>query len=170
MNAELTQEKLLLMPFQEFDALDLFQAMSDEGDALAILIDRKRRRMSIYAGEMVTPPATVDEINDVRAEAKEKYGNISGTILGRPACREPSHILDWRTMPAGNSKRHAYYASREWALIKAKVRERSGGMCERCYLKPADQVHHQTYERLYAEQLTDLLHVCDGCHEYLSGK
>ena len=72
------------------------------------------------------------------------------------------------TLPAFNSSYGVYMASREWALKKRAVRERSGGICERCKKAPATQVHHLTYERLYRELLSDLLHVCRPCHEYES--
>ena len=64
-----------------------------------------------------------------------------------------------------------YLASREWALLKKKVRERSGGLCERGHVDPvkATAVHHLTYERIGQEWLEDLLHVCDACHTFLSG-
>lgn len=64
----------------------------------------------------------------------------------------------------------AYLASREWALLKVAVRERSGGICERCHNAPATQCHHRTYERLYHEEITDLEDLCAACHEYESGK
>jgi hypothetical protein len=64
---------------------------------------------------------------------------------------------------------HRHLASREWALLKIQVRERSGGLCERCGAKQ-QATHHLTYERLGHERLEDLLGVCNPCHEYLSGK
>lgn len=64
---------------------------------------------------------------------------------------------------------HRYLASREWAQLKIQVRERSGGLCERCGAKQ-QATHHLTYERLGHEYLDDLLGVCNPCHEYLSGK
>lgn len=63
-----------------------------------------------------------------------------------------------------------YLASREWALLKAAVRRRSGGTCERCHAAPHDETHHLTYERIGQERLEDLLGVCEPCHEFLSGK
>jgi hypothetical protein len=68
------------------------------------------------------------------------------------------------------SERHRYYASREWALLKERVRERSGGNCERCGDRPYEQTHHLTYERLGNELLEDLQGLCAQCHEYVSGK
>lgn len=79
-------------------------------------------------------------------------------------------VIDWRRMPDSKAKYKAYLASRDWALLKEQVRSRSGGICEHCCKAKADQVHHQTYERLYAELLTDLLDVCEPCHKYLSGR
>lgn len=65
---------------------------------------------------------------------------------------------------------HTYLASREWALLREAVRERCGGTCERCGKSAMDSTHHLTYERMGQEKLTDLLGVCDQCHEFLSGK
>jgi hypothetical protein len=62
-----------------------------------------------------------------------------------------------------------YLASREWALLREAVRERSGDKCERCG-GPQQAVHHLTYERIGHEELTDLQAVCNPCHEYLSAK
>jgi hypothetical protein len=79
-------------------------------------------------------------------------------------------ILDWKSLPNGQEKRLAYMASREWALKREAVRQRSRGRCEHCRVAAATQTHHQTYRRLYAERLEDLLHVCEPCHLFLSGK
>lgn len=64
---------------------------------------------------------------------------------------------------------HAYLASREWALLREAVRERSGGICERCGQNPQDAVHHLTYARVGHEDLEDLQAICNPCHQYLSG-
>ena len=66
---------------------------------------------------------------------------------------------------------HRYMASREWALKKEAVKERSGDVCERCHEAKVQSVHHLTYERLGNETTeTDLVGVCRLCHEFLSGK
>lgn len=62
-----------------------------------------------------------------------------------------------------------YLASREWALLREQVRERSGNKCERCG-GPYQSTHHLTYERIGHELLEDLQAVCNPCHEFLSGK
>lgn len=61
-----------------------------------------------------------------------------------------------------------YLASREWASLKRAIRERSGGICERCHFRPAAEVNHMIYERIGAEKLEDLEHLCKPCHRYES--
>lgn len=68
------------------------------------------------------------------------------------------------------SEYHKYLASREWALLKGKVRARSSGRCERCLVGNHDSTHHLTYERIGKEELGDLQAVCSDCHGFLSGK
>lgn len=63
-----------------------------------------------------------------------------------------------------------YLASREWAVLKVKVRQRSGGICERCRMAPHEETHHVTYERIGRERLEDLQGVCHRCHQFVSGK
>ena len=65
---------------------------------------------------------------------------------------------------------YRYMASREWALKKEAVKERSGGICERCKTGPHQNTHHLTYEHLGDERLDELQGVCRACHEWLSGK
>lgn len=69
-----------------------------------------------------------------------------------------------------DSKYQKYLASREWALKREAVRDRSEDWCEHCGAERQQAVHHVTYERLYNEPLTDLMAVCNPCHEWLSAK
>lgn len=62
-----------------------------------------------------------------------------------------------------------YLCSREWGLLKRAVRERCGGICERCNLNAMDSVHHLTYARKYAEKLEDLQATCEPCHKFTHG-
>jgi hypothetical protein len=64
---------------------------------------------------------------------------------------------------------HKYLASREWGLKKRAIKERSGGICERCHNAPMENVHHLTYKRLYNEPLEDLQGLCRACHVFESG-
>lgn len=79
-------------------------------------------------------------------------------------------VADWRDAEDSKEKRNLYYCSREWGVLREAVRQRSGGVCERCNKNPMDACHHLTYERLYCEQLEDLQAICEGCHQFLHGK
>jgi len=76
----------------------------------------------------------------------------------------------WREMPDGPEKYQAYLCSPQWGQLRAIVTDRSGGICERCRCNPAAAVHHLTYIRKYAELPEDLLHICQGCHDFTHGK
>lgn len=81
--------------------------------------------------------------------------------------------MNWRECKDEKEKYGLYLASREWSLLKARVKERSHGICERCKANPSRQVHHLTYARKYREELEDLQDLCVGCHEFIhahSGK
>lgn len=68
------------------------------------------------------------------------------------------------------SEYQTYLASREWARLREFVRQRSGGLCERCLKNPMQAVHHRTYERVGKERATDLIAICNPCHEFVSAK
>lgn len=73
------------------------------------------------------------------------------------------------TTPAGFDYQR-YLASREWSLLRERVRQRSRDKCEHCFIAPQQAVHHLTYARLGHEELADLMAVCNPCHEWFSGK
>lgn len=73
-------------------------------------------------------------------------------------------------MTTNQEARQAYYCSREWGLKKEAVHKRSSGTCERCRKNKGQAVHHKTYIRLYNERLEDLIHLCNGCHDFEHGK
>lgn len=64
----------------------------------------------------------------------------------------------------------AYLASPSWAVKREAVRVRCEGICELCNANPMQATHHLTYANIYAEDLTDLMGVCEECHLSLSGK
>lgn len=76
----------------------------------------------------------------------------------------------WRDMPDGPEKYQAYLCSPEWGKLREIVTDRSGGKCDRCKVNDAASVHHLTYQRKYQELPEDLIHYCQGCHDYTHGK
>ncbi len=78
---------------------------------------------------------------------------------------------DWRESGIDERERYQrYLCSREWAILKEQVKQRSGGICERCRFNRSDAVHHLTYIRKYCEILDDLQDICNACHEFTHGK
>lgn len=61
----------------------------------------------------------------------------------------------------------AYLMTPAWRARRDKVLKRAGGMCEGCGDRPAVQVHHLTYRRIFREMLFDLRAVCRECHEQI---
>ena len=53
--------------------------------------------------------------------------------------------------------------------VRKEVRERSGGLCERCHNSPAVQMAHLIGRKQLKERTTAKLlkHVCIPCHKYL---
>jgi len=58
-----------------------------------------------------------------------------------------------------------YLRSPEWAQKRRLVMQRDGGICQCCLLKPATQVHHLSYRRVFNEPAWDLRSICDACHD-----
>lgn len=74
---------------------------------------------------------------------------------------------DWKKILGHSEEKYnLYLCSPEWGIKRTLVRNRSGGVCERCKRNPAKHCHHMTYLRRYAEPLTDLMDLCVGCHEF----
>lgn len=72
-------------------------------------------------------------------------------------------MIDW-------ARYARYLDSEKWKLRKrAPVMERAEGICEidNCS-RAAFAVHHLTYDRLYDEELTDLIALCIQCHKTLT--
>lgn len=68
-----------------------------------------------------------------------------------------------------NSWRETYEAvlrSQRWTkIVKPLIASRAGNACERCGATESLSVHHLTYERLGKERPSDLLLLCERCHE-----
>jgi 5-methylcytosine-specific restriction endonuclease McrA len=58
-----------------------------------------------------------------------------------------------------------YLRSSHWHQLRYEVRQRCGGVCERCGRRRMTDVHHRTYVRLGHERLSDLRGLCRRCHK-----
>jgi len=59
-----------------------------------------------------------------------------------------------------------YLESSEWKAKRELVAKGRNNICEKCgkVVFINYQVHHLTYERIFNEELSDLLFLCGGCH------
>lgn len=64
---------------------------------------------------------------------------------------------------------HDYLSSPEWKAIRDKRMQIDGDKCQRCFNK-ADSVHHLTYERIFNENIDDLISLCEPCHYLEHGR
>ena len=71
--------------------------------------------------------------------------------------------MDERVEPLGYPSYTAYLFSPHWRNLRRRYRAQRGWLCVLCH-KQAHELHHQTYERLGAERLSDLAALCQPCH------
>ncbi|ELR70196.1 hypothetical protein C900_03881 [Fulvivirga imtechensis AK7] len=67
-------------------------------------------------------------------------------------------------------KYHSYIASDEWRKKRKLVLERDHYLCQECKERPAEEVHHKTYNNLFDEPLEDLVSLCKKCHDEVHEK
>jgi hypothetical protein len=58
-----------------------------------------------------------------------------------------------------------YLQTPHWRSLRAWALERAGNRCQLCGSAKELEVHHNTYERLGCEWPSDLVVLCDPCHE-----
>lgn len=86
-----------------------------------------------------------------RRKRKEK---ISGEA-------KEARIQELRAMPYAE-----YLQSREWNIKRHFAYKRAGNSCQLCNAKNTVlNVHHRTYERLGCEKYSDLIVLCQPCHQ-----
>ena len=61
----------------------------------------------------------------------------------------------------------AYLRSTHWRRLRERYRRQRPWRCGVCETSGALELHHKTYERLGAEQLDDLIPLCQSCHPLL---
>jgi 5-methylcytosine-specific restriction endonuclease McrA len=61
-----------------------------------------------------------------------------------------------------------YLRSEKWQVLRRLVMARDGGQCQACLRRPAQQVHHLSYElynRIGASAAFECVAICRRCHE-----
>ncbi|MGY5851469.1 HNH endonuclease [Salegentibacter sp. F14] len=73
--------------------------------------------------------------------------------------------LFYNTYFSRGAKYREYLKSDKWQEIRKLVLERDDYKCRKCNIKPATAVHHLTYNNVGNEKLSELISICDECHE-----
>lgn len=73
-------------------------------------------------------------------------------------------------MQHDRSRYQAYLQSPEWAAKRDAALLRFDGRCAVCNSADRLEVHHRTYERIYEEQVGDLIALCGDCHAKFHGQ
>lgn len=63
-----------------------------------------------------------------------------------------------------------YLASPAWAATRAQRLDIDGHRCQGCTATDSLHVHHLTYERFGNEWMTDLVTVCQQCHDLIHAR
>jgi 5-methylcytosine-specific restriction endonuclease McrA len=111
------------------------------------------------------PPSEVNP-HDVAAYAPFDDSLVTNYHL----FRDQAIRLEWQRLEAAEKDefRRWYWAeylhSPWWQRRRRQALEDAGGQCQRCGLRPATQVHHLYYLRLFGERQEDLQAVCGPCH------
>lgn len=80
--------------------------------------------------------------------------------------QEIYHLWELRKLDR-KSEYSQYLLTAKWQSKRQRALERDGFRCQACLIRPATQVHHKTYERIFNEPLFDLVSVCETCHAAL---
>ena len=63
-------------------------------------------------------------------------------------------------------KYHKYLLSKKWKLFRQKALDFYGHCCGRCGNKYNIEIHHKTYRNIFNETLSDVIPLCDKCHNH----
>ena len=66
--------------------------------------------------------------------------------------------------------KHQYLLSPEWDKKRKAALKTANYECTMCHLSTSLQVHHISYKNLFREQPSDLVALCDHCHELVHNK
>jgi 5-methylcytosine-specific restriction endonuclease McrA len=73
-----------------------------------------------------------------------------------------------RKLAEPSGRYREYLAGDHWSRFRLEVLAFWGGKCALCASR-ANDVHHNTYMRVGAEKITDVVPLCRGCHKRFHG-
>lgn len=83
-------------------------------------------------------------------------------------------LWNWISESNYNSSDYAkyreYLLSDLWKSKRKEILIRDKNLCQVCKVKPAEEIHHKTYENKYNEPLGNLIALCKECHNEIHRK
>ena len=64
-----------------------------------------------------------------------------------------------------NPQYDSYLQSARWRNLKRLKMIETRGLCEVCHRRGGSHLHHNTYDRIFNERLSDLNLLCATCHK-----
>lgn len=99
------------------------------------------------------------------------FNGSCSVIAGPFFISMPEDLPDYKELPyyrphngSKEDKYQSYIEGPIWGKLRREVLARDLHWCQFCGMKPANHVHHLTYERFGKELLTDLVSLCETCH------
>lgn len=118
---------------------------------------------AIYKHSLV---CNIEETPPLREDLRsEYYANLQLLYNKQNEDKQKEYQLQRENMRA---EYDLYLKSPEWIRKRALIMYKYKSVCVLCF-KPAVNVHHLTYDRIYLEDERDLIPLCDNCHKFVHG-
>jgi len=110
----------------------------------------------------------LNEIPLLNSELREeRYKKISEIKAAEWELKKTQQQIDFEAERERRRTEYAnYLQSYEWKRKHDYIMNKYGFRCILCF-KPAVNVHHLTYKRIYLEDERDLVALCKSCHEFV---
>ncbi len=101
--------------------------------------------------------------NVFRIHTTSKDSKVLCDNAGKPA---PDWFVQWKAKQVllGDNYRE-YLQSEHWKELSAETKRLAGERCQVCNSESKLHVHHRTYERKGRELQSDVIALCENCHE-----
>jgi nucleoside 2-deoxyribosyltransferase len=92
--------------------------------------------------------------------------NLPGVVHCGPGTETSIHPDCLTYQKSYKERYHDYLNSFQWKRLRKEKLHEAGGRCQLCNSSEQPiHVHHRTYDRVFHEELSDLIALCKPCHE-----
>lgn len=110
---------------------------------------------------------SVDKLTSFQDESFDYFCvSISGSVEN-PELFHELFSVGFSDKKEAKNEYTKYLSSNKWKRVCLAKKEEAGYKCQRCFVHENDAkliVHHETYDRIGCELLSDLLLLCRSCH------